>query len=32
MKNKLLLTGALLGTFAGGFLVTNLVFYLLLGS
>ena len=32
MTNNLLLTGALLATFAGGFLMTQFVFYLLLGS
>ena len=31
MTNNILFTGALLATFAGGFLMTNLVFYLLLG-
>jgi len=31
MKDKLVLTGAMLLTFLGGFLVTELVFRLLLG-
>ena len=32
MTNNILLTGALLATFAGAFVMTNLVFYLVLGS
>ena len=31
MTNNLLLTGGMLATFVGGFLMTQFVFYLLLG-
>ena len=32
MENRLMLTGAILGTFLAGFAMTTLVFRLLLGS